>query len=1301
MSAAKAGDVKEFEGKWRTEKAEEDARFAWASLPPMVGKDKAIPKVQKFQNRLKKFTANDLAPLKKELSALDLGKYVEELSECLLESVTTGVFKLKDLPAAVELCAMLHVSYPDFSSSMEKALQKGWGQASFSKDLYSRRRVYCRLAGELALVKVMSDKLLLSFLQEVCGACEAERTAGDKAGAEEQVLSAFAILASVVQKQGLAIAGIASKTQREMEEMIGREWKRARVCVLSDATQQALGAALVSVLEHAAGAHLLQANRAVQEQDGVNTVLMIEKGSVDAENEARAARFREHLSGLEKHVQALAEALDKPMPDYKSGAQKREESVTTSFSTTAPSASSPNVLQASDLTPAEMEFIGGALHVDSQLSASASSGASQMPLGIVPDPTMKWVDDAERKFYEDLLDLKEVVPEKFLGLGKDRGGGNFPGGHSHSEGYMAPQERTVEVDTGKFEVFLDRLASCDRVGQLNEHAMTFAHDWSSKACRRRIATVLSRVKRIHSAYIPYHCRWLATVSPYFKELPAMVLKDLEKEKADLLPDRSPDATVKESKQRNIKFLGEMAKFRLAPPGVILDTFAQILDIFEVDLCCCLLENCGRYLLYTQETKLRFENLLERMMRLKNHKGLGIRDEMALDDAYYQLKPPENKKEDLAKQRAKRSEMERLVLWIANTYVYIAENVEDVVKMVMHLPWEHPEHRVEQWLKRGLLDLNLHADYEHLYCVATFLSGMSPYREDFVLDCVDALLEAIQLTLEKNDFRDHPLRVRQTKVLGEFYAYRLVDSQVIFDYLYQFLGWSGPSSYRAAHLTRLYDLIGHRILLSGEEWTKDAFWAGCAPGSISKNDSSKDAAGKGGKGKGKKGSKKNEPSPSGSGGGSKYEVDVTTKSANPNIDAVARAIRYFGKDYEKWSQFARTKVWTPELQGAALHPEHVGDDPQDYFRLKLICILLDTIGHYFVKGAAKVKMQRFVLFFRRYFACKADIPVRVANAVDDTLELLGEDSGATLLQLDTDILRTLRHDLDTVKLSSERAIEDAERQRAAEQQRGGGKADIDGGPQGSDDSSESEESDYETDSGSSGSASESDEEDTESEAGGEDSEFQQRLNVDPQKAMEQNMDDEIAAMMAESVDDVRRNRMAGGANAGVNNFMNATLPTQPSSTPTQTKPGFLEFKVMARGRAKQVQTIQVPEENKLSQSCMMNMSLKSVEESKKRHEEELLRQRTLQAARLVDMPDPATPRQAQYRQPQGRGGYHSSAGYHHAGGNYNQHHSGKAGGPPIPAAQDDAYLSSNILPEAPSQHGNVVYKQGRGGNQRRR
>ena len=147
---------------------------------------------------------------------------------------------------------------------------------------------------------------------------------------------------------------------------------------------------------------------------------------------------------------------------------------------------------------------------------------------------------------------------------------------------------------------------------------------------------------------------------------------------------SPRPPSYDCKIRNIKFLSEMCKFGICPAGLLLDQLQQMCDQIALPnvpgLIVCLLENCGRFLLNTQETHLRTENLMDRMLRLKNSKNLGPRIDILLEDAYYQLKPPlEKMKREVAS--SKKSDLEKYCYWLAQDMLYRVEDVEDVVEAV--------------------------------------------------------------------------------------------------------------------------------------------------------------------------------------------------------------------------------------------------------------------------------------------------------------------------------------------------------------------------------------------------------------------------------------------------------------------------------------------------------------------------------------------------------------------------------------------------------------------------------------------
>lgn len=64
-----------------------------------------------------------------------------------------------------------------------------------------------------------------------------------------------------------------------------------------------------------------------------------------------------------------------------------------------------------------------------------------------------------------------------------------------------------------------------------------------------------------------------------------------------------------------------------------------------------------------------------------------------------------------------------------------------------------------------------------------------------------------------------------------------------------------------------------------------------------------------------------------------------------------------------------------------------DMPDDFFRIRLVCTLLDSVGMCFDRGLHKRKLDNFVSFFQLYILCKDKLPMDVEFMVTDTIEAI--------------------------------------------------------------------------------------------------------------------------------------------------------------------------------------------------------------------------------------------------------------------------------------------------------------------------
>lgn len=130
--------------------------------------DSSLKKNTAFVKKLKQFTAAQLDSLSKDMSTLNLTKYISEVSSALSEAK----LKLTDVTAAITLCSELHRVYADFSNAFLENWQKILCLKPGDKvQNPSKLRVDLKFFAELISVGIFSNKqglpMLGSFLMSL------------------------------------------------------------------------------------------------------------------------------------------------------------------------------------------------------------------------------------------------------------------------------------------------------------------------------------------------------------------------------------------------------------------------------------------------------------------------------------------------------------------------------------------------------------------------------------------------------------------------------------------------------------------------------------------------------------------------------------------------------------------------------------------------------------------------------------------------------------------------------------------------------------------------------------------------------------------------------------------------------------------------------------------------------------------------------------------------------------------------------------------------------------------------------
>ncbi|KAJ5263615.1 hypothetical protein N7478_011220 [Penicillium angulare] len=587
-------------------------------------------------------------------------------------------------------------------------------------------------------------------------------------------------------------------------------------------------------------AHVIRDQKALASQSRRNAEAYVKSGEIFEDRQSNFEKQSKSLEKLVANTQVLCEALGAEMPDL----------------------------------------------VEKETNDSANSGG----IGLVKTTDYLrgqgegagiWEDEEERRFYENLVDLKGKVPAVLLEDGKKKKSeteeaGKKKDGENAAEPSAEKSDASEDKSAAELEdqstaiasktvgaqvdSLLNKLPELQTKDQVDQFALDFCFV-NSKASRNRLVKAVSDIPKGRVDLLPLYSRLVATLGQYLPDIPQGLTTYLDEEFRSLQRRKSKEF-LGQVRMGNVRYLAELTKFGVVPEHIIFHCFKVSLDDFSrmnIEIIGNLLENCGRYLLRNPDTAPRMASFLETLSRKKTVQHLAQNERMVIENAIYYVDPPPRP----AIQQKERTPMEQYI----RRLIYLDMNKRNytrILKTIRKLHWEEKE--VVDILER-IFSKPVKVKYGSIHLLAILASALYRYHQDFVIGVVDNVLEHITLGLEQNDFKFNQKRIAEVKYLGELYNYKMVDSPVVFDMLY-------------------------RIITFGHEGGTPV------PGRL-----------------------------------------------------------------------------------ASL------DMPDDYFRLRLACTLLDTCGHCFDRGSAKKKLDFFLTFFQYYLFTKDPMPMDVDFLIQDTYSAL--------------------------------------------------------------------------------------------------------------------------------------------------------------------------------------------------------------------------------------------------------------------------------------------------------------------------
>lgn len=724
--------------------------------------DSSLKKNTAFVKKLRTLTEQQRGSLSQDFDSLNLSKYIGEAVSSMVEAK----LKISDVGCAVHLCSLFHQRYAEFAPLLLAAWKRHFEARKEEKTPnVSKLRTDLRFIAELTIVGLFTDKEGLSLIYEQLKNIIA---------ADRETHTHVSVIISFCKHCGDDIAGLVPRKVKNAAEKYSLSFPPSQII---NAEKQQPFQNLLREYFTSLTKHLKKDHRELQNIERQNRRILHSKGELSEDRHKQYEEFATQYQKLLANTQTLADLLDENMPELPQDKTVQEEH-------------GPGIDIFTPGKPGEYDLEGGI-----------------------------WEDEDARNFYENMVDLKAFVPailfkdnEKSSQSSKESREGNSTEelemelealdiadepmdldatdeveSEELAKKLLDEQEQEdEEASTGSHlklivDAFIQQLPNCINRDLIDKAAMDFCMNMNTKSNRRKLVRALFTVPRQRLDLLPFYARLVATLHPCMSDVAEDLCSML---KGDFrFHIRKKDQINIETKNKTVRFIGELAKFKMFSKTDTLHCLKMLLSDFShhhIEMACTLLETCGRFLFRSPDSHLRTSVLLEQMMRKKQAQHLDVRYVTMVENAYYYCNPPPMEK-TVRRKRPPLQEYIRKLLYKDLSKV----TTEKVLRQMRKLPWHDSE--VKGYLICCMVNI-WNVKYNSIHCVANLLAGLVAYQEDVGIHVVDGVLEDIRLGMEVNQPKFNQRRISSAKFLGELYNYRMVESAVIFRTLFSFISF---------------------------------------------------------------------------------------------------------------------------------------------------------------------------------------------------------------------------------------------------------------------------------------------------------------------------------------------------------------------------------------------------------------------------------------------------------------------------------------------------------------------------------
>jgi regulator of nonsense transcripts 2 len=731
--------------------------------------------------------------LLKDIKSLKLEKYIAEVVSAIAEA------KLKnqaDIAAAVEICSLLHQRFTDFSKLLQDALLKQLNPGSYSSNNISgeqkEKEDSARLARQKSVLPLFIELYLVNVFRDISLNKEKEMlvvTVLKKLlSIGKNIHNNIALAVIVMSNYGRELTGIIPQKQevKEDDKKDEKEDDSSKSETISTKEENKSNddddiisvpnevkdrlKVYISDYCNAVETQLNKAYENLKKMEKSNHENSIAHGKINEERKEKYQKFQKVFENYYNNAKILFKYVNKTIPEFK---DDEDDSLGISFKISL-NDKKLDTFQ-SDIWEDEDSKVFYEQTIDLKLMIPKNLLKSKKEKKSEND-----IKDSEKSSNENLeqaspfaiseLELEKILKEKSEKMEKN---GDIDEVEPEDEPMTVEDKRNINPLA--LESILERLPYALNRDAIDQIAVDFCFV-NNKGSMKKLIKTLVNVPRQRLDLLPYYSRLISTLNRCFPEIGESVINELEAEFHRL--QRKGDQMFHEEKIKNIRFIGELTKFRVTPLHVVFHCIQVLLgnfNGFNIDILCSLLETCGRFLYRVPETKVRLGNMLEIMMRKKAKQHIDNRQNLLIENAYYQCNPPEK----IIKPAKQRSPIELYIRKMI--YEDLGKyTVDRISKQFRKLNWDDPD--VLRVIFKVFFKI-WKLKYINIHLMSYLVVDLSHYHPDFGVAVVDNTIEDIRIGLEQNNYKHNQRRLAMIKFLGELWIYHMIETDTIFDILY--------------------------------------------------------------------------------------------------------------------------------------------------------------------------------------------------------------------------------------------------------------------------------------------------------------------------------------------------------------------------------------------------------------------------------------------------------------------------------------------------------------------------------------